>query len=125
MNANYRVFAKALIVAEHPAPQVSGAGGEPGTSRPAYVYSVGWDLRERERHAIDLVPEQAWQIAIDHRGQVRERRAETACDNIGCAHRKCWVEQAHVTELTPAAARRPGRRPARQLARQRPSCVAN
>jgi hypothetical protein len=89
------------------------------------VYSVGWDLRERERHAIDLVPEQAWQIAIDHRGQVRERRAETACDNIGCAHRKCWVEQAHVTELTPAAARRPGRRPARQLARQRPSCVAN
>jgi hypothetical protein len=26
MNANYRVFAKALIVAEHPAPQVSGAG---------------------------------------------------------------------------------------------------
>jgi len=47
------------------------------------------------------VPEQAWQIAIDHRGQVRERRAETACDNISCAHRTCWVEQAHVTELTP------------------------
>jgi hypothetical protein len=70
--------------------------------RPGYqlVYSVGWDLRERERHAIDPMPEQAWQIAIDHRGQVRERRAETACDNIGCAHRKCWVEQVHVTGPT-------------------------
>ena len=71
--------------------------------RPGYqlVYSVGWDLRERERHAIGLVPEQAWQIAIDHRGEVRERRADGACENVGCGHARCWVEQAHVTELTP------------------------
>ena len=64
------------------------------------IYSVGWDLGERERRAIWLVPQQAWQIAVDHRGEVRERRAEDACTDRGCAHRKCWVEEAHVTELT-------------------------
>ena len=38
--------------------------------RPGYqlVYSVGWDLGAREREAIALVPEGAWQVAIDHRG---------------------------------------------------------
>jgi hypothetical protein len=40
------------------------------------TYSVGWVLGERERAALRLVPEQAWQIAIDARGDVRERRAE-------------------------------------------------
>jgi hypothetical protein len=71
-------------------------------SRPAYqlTYSVGWELGAREREAITLVPEQAWQIAIDHRGQVRERRADDACEDRGCGHRRCWVEEAHVTELT-------------------------
>jgi hypothetical protein len=64
------------------------------------IYSVGWDLGERERRAIRLVPPQAWQIAVDHRGEVRERRAEDACPDRGCAHRQCWVEEAHVTELT-------------------------
>jgi hypothetical protein len=64
------------------------------------VYSVGWELGERERAAIALVPEDAWQIAIDHRGEVRERRADDACADRSCGHRRCWIEEAHVTELT-------------------------
>jgi hypothetical protein len=64
------------------------------------TYSVGWELGERERRAIRLVPEDAWQIAIDGRGEVRERRADSACGGRSCGHRKCWVEEAHVTELT-------------------------
>jgi hypothetical protein len=64
------------------------------------TYSVGWALGEREKAALRLVPERAWQIAIDHRGEVRERRADDACATISCAHRGCWIEEAHVTELT-------------------------
>ena len=72
-------------------------------ARPGHqlTYSVGWDLGERERAAIRLAPAGAWQIAVDHRGQVRERRADDACQDQRCGHRKCWVEEAHVTELTP------------------------
>jgi Transposase DDE domain group 1 len=71
-------------------------------ARPGHqlVYSVGWELGERERTAIRAAPGEAWQIAIDHHGEVRERRAEGACADRGCGHRKCWVEEAHVTELT-------------------------
>jgi len=71
-------------------------------ARPGYqvIYSVGWELGERERSAITAVPAPAWQIAIDERGEVRERRAEDACAGRSCAHRRCWIEQAHVTELT-------------------------
>ena len=57
----------------------------------------GWELDAREKSAIRLVPEQAWQIAVDHRGEVRERRAEDACPDAGCGHRACWIEEAHVT----------------------------
>jgi hypothetical protein len=64
------------------------------------TYSVGWVLGEREKAALGLVPEHAWQIAIDGRGEVRERRADGACANSSCAHRACWIEEAHVTELT-------------------------
>jgi len=64
------------------------------------IYSAGWELGEREKAAIKLVPEQAWEIAIDHRGEVRERRADGACSSIECGHRACWIEEAHVTELT-------------------------
>ena len=32
------------------------------------TYSVGWALGEREKTALRLVPEQAWQAAIDGRG---------------------------------------------------------
>ena len=71
-------------------------------ARPGYqvIYSVGWALTEREKTALRLVPEQAWQIAIDGRGEVRERRAGEACSNEACAHRACWIEEAHVAELT-------------------------
>ncbi len=61
---------------------------------------MGWELGKRERAAIAMVPGQAWQIAVDSRGEVRERRAGGARDDRRCAHRACWVEEAHVTELT-------------------------
>jgi hypothetical protein len=57
-------------------------------------------LGEREKTALRMVPEQAWQAAIDGRGEVRERRAGDACASTCCAHRACWIEEAHVTELT-------------------------
>jgi hypothetical protein len=89
---------------------VDGAGASHGlisrldklAARPGHqlIYSVGWDLGEREREAITAVPAQAWQIAIDHRGEVRERRAGDACADRCCGHARCWVEEAHVTELT-------------------------
>jgi hypothetical protein len=64
------------------------------------TYSVGWALGEREKTALRLIPEHAWQAAIDGRGEVRERRAPDACADTCCAHRACWIEEAHVTELT-------------------------
>jgi hypothetical protein len=64
------------------------------------TYSVGWELGRRERAAISVVPGGAWQIAVDHRGEVRERRAGDACGDRSCSHRRCWIEEAHVTELT-------------------------
>src|SRR5437660_11606394 len=69
-------------------------------NRHQLIYSVGWDLGKREKNAITAVPEQAWQIAVDHRGEVRERRADDACADRGCAHRRCWTGEAHVSELT-------------------------
>jgi hypothetical protein len=79
-------------------------------ARPGYqlTYSVGWDLGAREREAISRVPEGAWQIAIDHRGQVRQRRAKDACPDPRCRHERCWIEQAHVTELTGLLREGPG-----------------
>jgi hypothetical protein len=64
------------------------------------IYSAGWELDDREKAAIKLVPQDAWEIAIDHRGEIRERRSEDACGNASCGHRACWIEEAHVTELT-------------------------
>ena len=55
------------------------------------VYSVGWVLGEREKTALRLVPEQAWQIAIDGRGEVRERRADEACADC------CWTVEPPAT----------------------------
>jgi hypothetical protein len=72
------------------------------------TYSVGWVLGERERAVLRLAPEQAWQIAIDGRGEVRERRADQACADSRCAHRRCWIEEAHVTELTGLLREGPG-----------------
>jgi hypothetical protein len=64
------------------------------------IYSAGWELDDREKAALRLVPEDAWQIAVDHRGEIRERRADGACADPSCGHRACWIEEAHVTELT-------------------------
>ena len=71
-------------------------------ARPGHqlVYSVGWELGKREKAAITQVPEDAWQIAVSPRGEVRERRADDACADRSCAHRRCWIEEAHVAELT-------------------------
>ena len=35
-----------------------------------------------------------------HRGEVRERRADDACTDWGCGHRTCWIQEAHISELT-------------------------
>jgi Transposase DDE domain group 1 len=64
------------------------------------TYSVGWALGARERTAIGKVPEAAWEIAVDGKGEVRERRSDDACADPRCAHRECWIEEAHVAELT-------------------------
>jgi hypothetical protein len=72
------------------------------------IYSVGWELGKREKAAITQVPGQAWQIAVDARGEVRERRADDACADRGCAHARCWIEEAHVTELTGLLRQGPG-----------------
>jgi Transposase DDE domain group 1 len=79
-------------------------------ARPGYqlIYSVGWELGTRERAAIAAVPASAWHIAVDARGQVRERRADQACGDLECAHRRCWIEEAHVTELTSLLRHGPG-----------------
>ena len=79
-------------------------------ARPGHqlTYSVGWDLGARERAAIQLVPQGAWQIAIDQRGEVRERRADGACTDRSCGHPRCWIEEAHVTELTGLLREGPG-----------------
>jgi hypothetical protein len=67
------------------------------------IYSVGWALTEREKAALRLVPEQAWQDAIDGRGEVRERRADDACGSQACAPRACWIEEAHADRAGGAA----------------------
>jgi hypothetical protein len=72
------------------------------------IYSAGWVLTDREKAALRLVPEQAWEIAVDGRGEVRERRAGTACADMDCGDRACWVEEAHVSELTGLLRNGPG-----------------
>jgi hypothetical protein len=72
------------------------------------IYSVGWELGGRERAAISAVPAGAWQIAVDARGEVREHRADQACGDLHCGHRRCWIEEAHVTELTALLREGPG-----------------
>src|SRR5512142_2913830 len=45
------------------------------------TYSVGWALTEREKTALALVPDTAWEAAIDAKGEIRERRSDQACEN--------------------------------------------
>ena len=76
-----------------------GRAGAPGPATSSSTPSAGtWASGSAPRSR--PVPRQAWQIAVDHRGEVRERRADDACADRGCAHRTCWIEEAHVTELT-------------------------
>jgi hypothetical protein len=63
-------------------------------------HPVGWEVAAREKAVIGKVPEAAWEPAVDGKGKVRERRADAACGSPRCAHRACWIEEAHVTELT-------------------------
>jgi hypothetical protein len=72
------------------------------------TWSVGWALSAREQTAISKIPESAWEAAIDGKGQVRERRADDACGSLRCAHPACWIEEAHVTELTGLLREGPG-----------------
>jgi hypothetical protein len=72
------------------------------------VYSVGWALGARERAALGQVPETAWEAAVDGLGRVRERRADGACPSPRCAPAGCWIEEAHVTELTGLLREGPG-----------------
>ena len=105
---------------------VDGAGASHGliehldklAARRGYevTYSVGWVLTGREKAAIRQVPQEAWQIAVDRRGEVRERRADGACADVDCGEPGCWVEEAHVTELTGLLRRGPGRGPAEEMA---------
>ena len=68
------------------------------------TYSVGWELGTREKAAIGTVPQAAWQIAVDGKGQVRERCCDDACADPRCAHRKsCWP----WTATWPKRSRRP------------------
>jgi len=64
------------------------------------TWPVGWALGEREKAALGKVPDSGWEAAVDGKGQVRERRADGACGSPRCAHPACWIEEAHVTELT-------------------------
>jgi Transposase DDE domain group 1 len=72
------------------------------------TYSIGWSLGPREREAINAVPGEAWQIAIDPRGRPRVRRADDNCADPRCAHPRCWREEAHVSELTGLLRESPG-----------------
>ena len=64
------------------------------------TYCVGWELGASERAAIGLVEQNGWQIAVDQRGEVRERRADGDCADRYCGHARCWVEEEQDTELT-------------------------
>jgi hypothetical protein len=72
------------------------------------TWSVGWALGAREQAAVSVVPETAWESAIDGKDEVRERRSDDACRNPRCAHTACWTEEAHVTELTGLLREGPG-----------------
>jgi len=48
------------------------------STRPGSVlwWTVGWELGERERHALSLVPQRVWQVAVDPDGQPHTSRDE-------------------------------------------------
>ena len=85
--ASHGLIARLDALAARPGHQLHLLGGL-GPGRTGDAPRSGWS------------PPAAWQIAVDHRGEVRERRADDACADQRCGHRTCWVEEAHVTELT-------------------------
>ena len=80
------------------------------------TYSGGWELGAREKAALRLVPGHAWQAAVDANGKVGERRCDDACTDLRCARRRCWIQEAHVTELTGLLRSGAGGGPAQLLA---------
>jgi hypothetical protein len=64
------------------------------------VCSAGWALGEREKAALALAPQTAWEAAIGAKGKVRERRSDEACGDGRRGHCACRTGEAHVTELT-------------------------
>ena len=73
------------------------------------IYSVGWELGKREKTAITAVPQQAWQIAVDHRGEVRERRADDACTDRGLRPPQVLGRRSARHRADRSAAAGPGR----------------
>ena len=71
-------------------------------SRPGYqvIYSVGWELSEREKAALALVPGTHGRPPSTARARSASAAPTTPARNPRCAHRACWIEEAHVTELT-------------------------
>ena len=74
-------------------------------ARPGYqvIYSARWMLAKREKAALRLVPEEAWQIAIDSRSARSASAAPMTCLHLTLRLTPpagVWVEEAHVTELT-------------------------
>jgi hypothetical protein len=80
------------------------------------TWSAGWALGAREQQALAVLPEAVREAAIDGKGQVRERRSDDACPDPRCAHPACWIEEAHVTELTGLLREGAAGRPAEGLA---------
>ena len=71
------------------------------------VYSVGWALPSGRRPRW-AGPGHRVGSRDRRKGKVRERRADGACGNERCGHRACWIEEAHVTELTGLLRKGPG-----------------
>ena len=74
----------------------------------------GWELGEREKTALRLVPEgrpgrSRWITAA----RSASAAPMTPAPVPAAAHRACWIEEAHVTELTGLLRDEPGRGPAR------------
>jgi hypothetical protein len=64
------------------------------------VYSVGWALGARERAALGQGPATAREGRSRRQGQGPRAPRDGACADPRCAHHDCWIEEAHVTELT-------------------------
>ena len=71
----------ASVLAFHDRQREPGSGVSPAAAGYRAAGRAGED-------GAAAVPGEAWQIAIDARGEVRERRADDACPDDTCAHRR-------------------------------------